>query len=110
MTINNKENDETRLQKILFRKAVQMCRVSIDRCSVHFSVHVPYSSRQDALSSYDLGGFWDESGSGVIPIYPAFCIPCRVMGKTLAKNSRALIVRFSFGYSIYGLDDVVGLD
>ena len=32
------------------------------------------------------------------------------MRETLAKNSRALIIHFSFGYSIYGLNGVVGLD
>ena len=39
-----------------------------------------------------------------------FFIPRRVMGETLAKNSRAFIVLFSFGYSICVLDAVVGLD
>lgn len=85
-----------------------MCRVSADWSSVHFSVFRAYSSRQDALSSYALGGFWDESGRGVIPIDPAFSIPRRVMGETLAKNSRALIVLFPFGQLICVLDDIIG--
>lgn len=85
-----------------------MCRVSADWHSVLFSVFRAYSSRQDALSSYALGGFWDESGRGVIPIYPAFSIPCCVMGETLAKNSRALVVLFSFGQLICVLDDIIG--
>ena len=108
LSINNKENDETRLQKILFRKAVQMRRVSADWLSVHFSVYVPYSSRQDALSSYALGGFWDESGRGVIPIDSAFSIPRFDMGETLGKNSCALVVLSSFGQLICVLDDIIG--
>ena len=32
------------------------------------------------------------------------------MRETLAKNSCVLVVRFSFDYSIYGLDGVVRLD
>ena len=84
-----------------------MCRVSADWSSVHFSVHVPYSSRQDALSPYALGGFWDESGRGVIPIDSAFSIPRFDMGETLGKNSRALVVLFSFGHSICVLNAVI---
>ena len=85
-----------------------MCRVSADWHSVLFSVFRAYSSRQDALSSYALGGFWDESGRGVIPIDSAFSIPRFDMGETLGKNSCAPIVVFSFSQPICVLDDIIG--
>ena len=82
-----------------------MRRVSADWHSVHFSVFRAYYRGRDGFtSSYALGGFWDESGSGVIPIYPTFCIPRFDMGETMAKNSRALVVLFPFGQPICALD------
>ena len=94
LSINNKENDETRLQKILSGEVVQISRISTSCCSIAFYVWRAYCfTKKYSCVSYASADFLDECGDGVFRIYPAFLLPVLIWGE---RWERILACSLSF--------------